>query len=219
MKLKSPIVTLIGGLILALILWALGANAAHKKASGYEPAAASPTPSATSLAPSPTAPASKAPVPAPDGTFAGHTQGGGASIAIAVKGGKAIAYLCSGKIESWLQGTAADGKITMTGSHSGVLDATYSGDTATGTVTVGSQRFGFQIKVVKPPSGLYRAAKQVTTAKIVAGWIVLADGTQIGMVDTNGTEKQAPPLDPASLSATVDGNTLTASPIDGGETL
>src|SRR6476620_3960648 len=132
MKLKSPIVTLIGGLILALVLWALSANAAHKKNSALE-YTATPNATATTSSPTPAAPTSKAPVPAPDGTFAGHTDGGAASVAIAIKGGKAIAYVCSGKVESWLQGSAADGKITMTGTHSGTLTATYSGDTATGT--------------------------------------------------------------------------------------
>ena len=46
-------------------------------------------------------------------TWAGDVDGGEATIAISVNDGVAIAYLCDGKrVEAWLQGTAADGKLT-----------------------------------------------------------------------------------------------------------
>jgi hypothetical protein len=213
MKLRSPIVTLLAGLLLALILWALSANAAAPKKAGLPPPA-SPSASSTTATPV-TQQSTAAPVPAPNGTYAGETDNGAASVAIAVRSGQAIAYVCSGKVESWLKGTAADGKMALNGTHNGVLNATYSGNTATGTVTAGSQTWRFTVKIVKPPSGLYRSAAQVTNAKVVAGWIVLPNGRQVGMVDTGGIETTAPPIDTTTRTATVNGATLTATPVDG----
>jgi hypothetical protein len=40
--------------------------------------------------------------------YAGEVKGGGASVAISIHRGQAIAYVCNGSvIEAWLKGTAA----------------------------------------------------------------------------------------------------------------
>lgn len=214
MKLRSPIVTLLCGLVLALVLWALGANAAAPKK--VEPKAVTDVqPTSTPISTPNPVRSSKAPVAAKNATYVGQTDDGAASVAIALRTGQAIAYVCSGKIESWLQGTAFDGKIEMTGTHNGVLTATISGTTATGTVKTGGKTWKFSAEVAQPPSGLYRSASQVNNAKVVAGWVVLKNGDQVGMVETNGVEKAAPAIDTATRTAVVDGNTLTATPIDG----
>lgn len=230
MKVKGPYLTLLAGLVLAIVMLILNTHATKiAKASGSpSPVAATagtPTTPSTSAPPatappaSPTAaPTSTAPTAAapavPSGTYAGYTDGNAASIAIAVHQGVAIAYFCSGKIESWLQGNASASPFTMTGTHTGTLTATLTGGKLTGKVTAAGRTFLFTIKEVKAPSGLYRAAAKIRNAQVVGGWIVLDNGSQIGMIDNGGKETLAPPL-PANHRVTIDGGTLSAGPIDG----
>jgi serine/threonine-protein kinase len=145
-------------------------------------------------------------------TYAGYTTGGAATIAIAVKDGQAIAYLCDGKrAESWLQGIAVDGTLTLSGTHDGSLTGRYADGVATGSVTAGGRQWTFRAPVATAPSGLYRASAEVRDATIVAGWIVLADGSQVGLLDTDDVPGVAPRLDPATGTATVDGTPLSAT--------
>jgi serine/threonine-protein kinase len=45
------------------------------------------------------------------------------------------------------------------------------------------------------------------------GWILLPDGSQIGVVTWNGTPVSAPPLDPAFLTTIVNGVGIDAVPV------
>ncbi len=95
---------------------------------------------------------------------------------------------------------------------------------ATGSVAAGGHQWTFTARTVTAPSGLYRASAEVRGARIVAGWIVLADGSQVGLVDTGdpdagGTAAPAPTLDPATGTATVDGTPLNATPVNGSSRL
>jgi serine/threonine-protein kinase len=151
-------------------------------------------------------------------TFAGNAQGrdGGASIAIAVTDGHAVAYLCDGKrIEAWLQGTATNGELTLTGAGDASLTGSYDNGGASGEVAAAGQRFAFSVKVVKPPSGLYRATANVRGARVVGGWIVQADGTQVGLLVVDGEVLEAPALNTATNSVIVDGTPIEAEPVDG----
>lgn len=229
MKLKGPIVTLAVGAAVAATLLVLDLHAGGTR---QRPAAASARPSVAAsspvAAPSPSAspvPPSPTPVAEPPATYAGYTTGGAATIAIAVDGGQAVAYLCDGKrVESWLQGTAANGALNLTGSHNGSLTGSYANGVATGAVAAGGHQWTFTARTVTKPSGLYRASAEVSGARIVAGWIVLADGSQVGLVDTGdpdagGTAAPAPALDPVTGTATVGGTALDATPVDGSSRL
>jgi serine/threonine-protein kinase len=142
-------------------------------------------------------------------------DGGAATIAIAVNKGKAIAYLCDGNVtEAWLQGTAIDGKLDLSGPD-GSLEGTYSNARAAGDVKAGKKSWHFTAGSVKPPSGLYRAAANVRNAKVVGGWIVLSDGTQVGITSVDNEPQSAQPLDTTSLTSSVDGTALTATAVDG----
>jgi serine/threonine-protein kinase len=68
---------------------------------------------------------------------------------------------------------------------------------------------------VKSPSGLYRLSAQVRGAKVVGGWIVLADGTQVGVLSVDGQAQPAPQLDTSTGGVVVDGTAATAAPVDG----
>ncbi|MEV6692856.1 hypothetical protein AB0M35_15425 [Micromonospora sp. NPDC051196] len=150
----------------------------------------------------------------------------GATIAITVKGGKAEAYVCDGRsMELWLSGTVRDGKIELTGKDA-KLTGIIRGDSASGEMIVGVRRWKFTARpddkkgdeaVTKSGSGtapaIYRATDEIRKAGIDGGWIMLPDGTQIGIVTWNGKPIPAPPLDPAFYSTVVNGVTIVAEPV------
>lgn len=202
---RTPLFTLLGGVALAGVLLVLSMNAAASDPA--QPAAApvaqpSPTPSATPPPPV---------VEKVNATWAGEVEGGSATIAISVHEGVAIAYLCDGKkTEAWLQGTAADGRLRLTGRKGANLTGTFGGGRATGVVAAGGREWKFTASAVSKPSGLYRATADVRGAKVVGGWIVLPDGSQVGVLTTDGVPAPAPSLDAASGTVTVDGVVVTA---------
>jgi hypothetical protein len=222
MKIKTPYITLLTGAALGAVLL-VASMLATPKAPASPVAAATPAPAATAQP----SPASATPtattvanVPA-RANYAGEVNGGGASVAISIHHGQAIAYVCNGSvIEAWLKGTAAGGHLTMTGKGRARLSATYRSKRAVGHVTAHGVRYTFSAPAVHKPSGLYRAIAIVRGAKIKAGWIVLRDGTQVGSLESNAdapapSATRAPMLDVASGTAQ-DGNTvLVATPISG----
>jgi serine/threonine-protein kinase len=71
------------------------------------------------------------------------------------------------------------------------------------------------VAAAKKPSGLYRSTSRVRGATIDAGWIVLADGTQVGSFTTDDGDPQgAPKLNTADGTAIINGSTVTATAID-----
>lgn len=199
------VVAMVASLVVAVAALTLGATAIYRNVAGDEqpaPPSASPPPSTSA----PTFPA----------TYAGRINGGGATIAIAVRDGEAVAYVCDGhRVEAWLSGTAVNGKLNLTGRGRASLTGVHDDKLAAGSATINGQRWQFRAPLVLPPSGLYRAAADVRNADVVAGWIVLADGTQVGIVTTDGKPTSAPSLDTERRTATVDGTQVTASQVDG----
>lgn len=243
MKLNGPYVTLAGGLAVAGVLLSLSATAVKKdqdlsstpvaaageatatqEATDEDAAAtdedaeaneddAEATPEESTAAPKPSATA--AAKPAPSGTYAGSVKGGGASIAIAIKGDTAIAYVCDGKkVEAWMQGDADAAALKLTGKGGAAVNAKYTGGHLSGTISTAGKKWTFKVKTVKAPSGLYRASKNVRNAKVVGGWIVY-EGEQVGMLNTDGTETPAPPIDLTTRTVTIDGTTVTTDVVDG----
>jgi serine/threonine-protein kinase len=216
---KGPLLTLLGGAALASVLIGLNVHASttpKTTAARTAPSVAlSVAPSSAAPAsPSAQAPASVAPA-AYRATYAGYTKPDGAMISIAVRDGTAIAYLCDGsKVEAWLKGTVSGGKVTLTGSKGANLTATYAKGVMTGTVNAGGKHFTFKIRAVYAPSGLYKASAIVRDAKIESGWIYY-NGRQVGMQTVNGVEQPAATLNIDTRTATVNGETITASPVDG----
>jgi hypothetical protein len=215
---NTPLLTLLTGaaLALGLIVTSSIATAQDFKSRKASAASASTAPaSPAAVSPTAVSPAATAsPAAKVNAVWAGHTDGGAASIAISVKDGVAIAYVCDGRHEIWLQGTAADGKLALTSAKGATLTGTFGGGKATGTVVAGSVRYSFIAPAVTKPSGLYRATAEVRNAKVVGGWIVLPDGSQVGVVTRDGVEGTAPPIDPATGRVTVDGTDITANPVE-----
>ena len=229
MKRITPLLTLLTGLALGAVLLGMSMAATPTAAppQGAQVAATSPQdPAAGAARPAPTTPqtgpTASEPPPAPDtgappakvnATWAGTVDGGRASIAIAAKDGVAIAYLCDGdRVEAWLRGTARAGTLDLTGKGGAELTGTFGNGKASGVVLTAGKRWTFTAPGVKAPSGLYRATAQVRNASVVGGWIVLADGTQVGVLSTDGAPAPAPPLDLTTGTTTVDGTTITVAP-------
>ena len=224
MKIKTPYITLLTGAALGAVLL-VASMLATPKAPASPVAAATPAPAATSAAqPSPASATPTATtvanVPA-RANYAGEVNGGGASVAISIHHGQAIAYVCNGSvIEAWLKGTAVGGHLTMTGKGRARLSATYRSKRAVGHVVAHGIRYTFSAPAVHKPSGLYRAIAIVRGAKIKAGWIVLPDGTQVGSLEPNAdaaapSATRAPMLDVATGTAQDGGTVLVATPISG----
>jgi hypothetical protein len=250
MKIPTPVITLIVGVVLAasLLVSSMSAVSAKKAAlaeasasatSGggatpgapVTPPAATPatgpasrppaaTGSAASTGAGPTATSGGFVIP-PHANYAGKVQGDLGSVALVVHDSFAVAYFCNGSTqEAWFKGVPHDGKLTLTGTNGASLTANYALGHARGTVTVDGIAHVFSIIAVHRPSGLFQSIQVVRGATIKAGWIVLADGEQVGSLEPDAgtahpTAHAAPKLDVSTLTARDDGVTLVVTPIDG----
>lgn len=177
-----------------------------------------PAPTESSEAPAETtAPPAEEPPPAAalpaEAVYAGKAATGPLAIAVAVKGEEASAYLCDGaNVESWLKGTAIDGTVELA-SKDGVttLTAGLDGDALAGTIMIAGQPQEFSITIAPPPAGLYRGEGGETTV----GWIILPDGTQVGIAKSPAGIGPAPALDPAKGAAMVGGARVAAAKVTG----
>jgi serine/threonine-protein kinase len=192
------------------------ASAAPSSSAGASATAAATTASAT---PSPST--SQGFVIPPHANYVGEVQGNLGSVALVVHDTFAVAYFCNGKTqEAWFRGTPHNGKLSMTGKNNATLTANYALGHARGTVTVDGIPHIFSIIAVHKPSGLYQSIAVVRGATVKAGWVVLANGTQVGSLEPNSSlavppAQTAPKLDLSTLTAQDGDTTLSATPIDG----
>jgi hypothetical protein len=225
MKPKGPVLTLLVGLVLAATVFGFSvaanrsasAGQQRENASAGQRAAANAATSASGLAAAPTESAgtSVTPLKAPTApiTYAGRVDGGEAAIAIAVRDGQAISYVCNGKrLEAWFQGPAGDGQLALTGKNGASITGTHDGQVAAGTVAVAGRKFTFRIPMVQAPAGLYRIADKVANASIQGGWVVYQDG-QTGSLTINGRTDTAPPLNTETGEVLINGVTVKPSRI------
>jgi hypothetical protein len=226
---RSPLVTLLGLVVAFAIMF--GVNIASSAPRGSYEASPSPAPPATAAATSASPPLSTEPPPSPSRppsqspsasanqqgekfphkvVYAGRTSDDSAAIAVAVLGGRAAAYLCDGdNVESWLRGTVKGDEVSLKSKKGATLDAKLAGRTLQGKIRVSGDELKFAIKEGRPPTGLYRARG----AKTTIGWIILPDGSQVGIATTGEESVPAPKLDPANPEVTVDGESLQADPV------
>jgi hypothetical protein len=246
MKLRSPIITLLTGAVLALGLWiASFAAASPLPAVAGGSGTATPTASATAVASSAT-PASSASSPAASATtaaspsaspspsasggfvvpdhanYVGPVQADGGAIAITLHGNVAIAYYCNGKtIEAWMAGVPKNGHLNLVGKNSPAhAQVNYALGHARGWIFIDGTKLTFSVIAVHRPSGLYRSIADVRGATIKAGWIVLANGTEVGSLNlninaANPKSEKAPALNLSTLTANDGGVTIKATSIDG----
>lgn len=213
----GPLFTLLAGVVLAggigIVTATTGtgvppvAGAASAVGAAGAPATSKP-PEPPKEAPKPEAPARA--------DYAGRVTGGGASVAVSVRDGHAIAYLCDGKkVEAWLQGATTGGKLDLKGAKNASLTGSFDAASVTGSVTAGGKTWQFTAPTARKPAGLYRATPKVKGKASKVGWIVQPDGSQVGILTTDEDSAAAPALDAATGSATVDGAPVAAEPISG----
>jgi serine/threonine-protein kinase len=225
MKAKGPILTLLVGLVLATV--SLGASvvanrtaAADQREPSRAAGTATTTPTATPTAtPSGTAgpgadegtSVEPSRAPSPPITYAGRVDGGEVAIAIAVRDGQGVAYVCNGKkLEAWFQGPAGDGQLALTGKNGATITGTHDGKVAAGTVVIGSRKWTFRIPMVQAPAGLYKIADKVANASVQGGWVVDEYG-QTGSLTINGRTDTAPPLNTETGEVVINGVTVRPS--------
>jgi hypothetical protein len=231
MKLRSPYITLLAGAVLAIGLLTASTFAASSSASGYgaegaSTATATATPAATASSPSAVSSATASPSPTasfvipPHANYDGEVMGDLGSIAIVVHDTSAIAYFCNGgSIQAWMSGVPDHGKLNLTGKDNASAQVNYALGHARGWVNVDGNHYLFSVIAVHAPSGLYESIAVVRGATVKAGWIVLADGMQVGSLETDPnaaapTARKAPPLNVTTRTANDGGVTITATPID-----
>jgi hypothetical protein len=100
-------------------------------------------------APAPAAPAPA--VPAAPARYDGRTAGDEVTVQVTVENGKAKAYICNADkgIEAWVNGTAADGKMQMTGKDGSSVEATSDGTAVFGTARSHGKSWPFSAAVSK----------------------------------------------------------------------
>lgn len=154
-------------------------------------------------------------------TMAGKVAGDGATLAISIRDGQAVAYVCDGdRLEAWLKGTAKNGLLNLSGKDGARITGLFDATRAAGEITVEGRKSRFEIGVVRKPSGLYRLAGRVGRAEVKGSWIVLPDGRQVGVLLRDEQPGPAPVLDLAARTAVVDGQVLagaTTIDVDTGE--
>ena len=230
MKRNTPLITLLVGAALGVVLLVATMLATPSSAPvNYSAAAASsaaPAPAESSEAPEQSPAAAPSPAPTrttPTADFTGRVGGGGGSVAVAVHGDKAIAYVCNGStVEGWMRGKVDGDKLVLTGKNQTHLTASYHAGKVTGDVEAHGTDYSFSVSTVSKStsksSGLYQATAVVQGKTIKAGWIVLGDGTQIGSLETDESAKTAvtaPKLDVATMTARIGNVVLHAVPVSG----
>jgi hypothetical protein len=227
MKHRGPFITLlVTGAAFATLVTANAVRSAGDNGAEAQPPAATgtaptsrPTPPAETVTLDPTTPAvPTTPAPTPptgfpaEATYAGRTADRRATIAIAVLNNRAAGYFCDGRaVESWLTGTAAGGVVTLRSKSGDTVRARLSGGSLTGTITVAGRTLGFDAATAEAPAGLYRARGSAVTI----GWIVLPDGSQVGIRSSSGRRTPAPRLDPDRGAVVIGDTVLPAGPVTG----
>lgn len=178
---------------------------------GRAPAAAAapaPTTEPTAVVPEPPA--------VVESVWAGRSSGDEVTVAIAVKDGRAVAYVCDGaEIEAWLEGTLTGSALSLQGADGVVLTGTVDETAALGSVAAGGGTWPFAAKAVQAPEGLYDGRGGVDGVAVRIGWIAL-DGTVTGGARAAGEVVAAPAFDPAAPGSTVlDGVPVTVTAVDG----
>ncbi len=188
MKHRGPLITLVVALGALVLILSLNDALIPKQAAA--PGAAQPEPAPTGTA---------QPLKSPEAVFVGKDETGDMAVGIAVKGGRAVGYLCDGRsVEAWLSGTATSGRVTLDGADGkSTVYADITGNRITGIAVARNDEFDFTIDKAESPAGIYRQEEGDT--KI--GWIVLPDDSQVGIANTKGTPSPAPTLDPETGEA------------------
>jgi hypothetical protein len=214
MRTTGPLITLAAVGVLAAIVLVVSMVRTPAPAAVVDSAAPEPSPRAIADA-TPTT----TPVPAREAVYIGHSSGNEVTVAVAVSGEEASAYICDGeRVESWLEGTVSEEQVELQGRNGAQLTATLTDNAALGSVTVAEQQLPFSAAVAGPPAGIYEGQTTVDGEPNRIGWIVLPSGRQVGINNVAGTRGPAPELDPNDIDGfELDGVRVHVQRIDGSD--
>ena len=229
MKHRSPLITLAAVAVAFAIMFIVNMSVSPPGGRSTGTATPPPAPATAVSSPAPQTSESAAASPSPSPSksaeeskfpkkivYAGRTEHDAGAIAVAVLGTQAAAYFCDGRsVESWFRGSVTGADLSLKSKDGGTLQASLNGDHLKGSLRIKNQRVRFEINEAKKPAGLYRARGSKTTI----GWIVLEDGSEVGVQTTSQDSTAAPELDPKNPQVTVDGEKLDAAPVNGDEDL
>jgi hypothetical protein len=223
MRRFAPLLTLLAVAVLGGALLTLNVVNSPTNATGTPSAAAASQPAVAAAPPPAAPPATSAPPAAPavaEKAYAGRSAGNEVTVAIAVKDGRAVGYVCDGKkIEAWLEGTLSGSDLALKSKDGkSTIDATADDKQSFGTVAVSGKEWPFAAKAASSPAGLYEGRAQVRGVLNRIGWIQLQDGSQTGVWNRGADKVAAPVLDPARPDAVVvDGVPVTVRTIGGAD--
>jgi hypothetical protein len=144
------------------------------------------------------------------------------TLAVGVKGNRAAGYLCDGKkVEAWLEGDVNGNTLTLHGRDASTsVTATVDPNALHGNATMGGSTLPFSARAATGQAGLYQSKRVLNGIATRIGWIVLPDGSQVGIRNSGGTRTPAPALDPATAQARDDnGETVHADRVSGSTTV
>jgi hypothetical protein len=220
MKKYAPLATLVSVVLLGAALLVVNlvgtpdtqSQAAATRVTPTAPAVAGPTAPAAAAQPEPTA----APPAVAEKAFTGRSAGNEVTVAVAVKDGRAVAYVCDGKkVEAWMEGTLTGGALSLTGKTSSIT-GTVDEKATFGTVVVEGKEWPFSARGVAAPAGLYEGRGTLAGVATRVGWIVDGDGKVTGVMNRDGRRSAAPTLDPdAPENTRIDGTPVPVSAVAG----
>ena len=144
------------------------------------------------------------------------------TLAVGVKGNRAAGYLCDGKkVEAWLEGDVKGNTLTLHGRDASTsVTATVDRAALHGNVTLGGATLPFSAQAATGQAGLYQSRRVLNGIATRIGWIVLPDGSQVGIRNNGGARTPAPTLDPTTAQARDDnGEIVHAERISGSTTV
>jgi len=130
-------------------------------------------------------------------TFVGRVKSSDTYIAVLKDGRKIGGYLCDdGNISRWIEyHWLRDGVAPLVAGTTGerLGSVRVAGKSATGTVAINGEKRSFRAKLTrKEDGGLHFAIGKQPGRLLVAGWILLPDGTQRGAVSRLNTQTLSP---------------------------
>jgi hypothetical protein len=154
-----------------------------------------------------------------DGSYVGKVDGTDAYIALVTGSGKVAGYICdSASISVWIPAATISGNTASLVSRKGVAvgPVTWSGTTASGTLTIDGISHPFTAELATGDAGLYRAVQGTPgeAGAVEVGWVVLPDASQRGTITsfTNPISTfDAPKLDTSSTTVTITAGSFSSS--------
>jgi serine/threonine-protein kinase len=148
-----------------------------------------------------------------EAVYIGRSWNGETAVAVAVYERQAAVYTCDGvNIESWFTGRVEGDRAELTGWGDTIRFRLTDNGAVAGEATINGDSFSFTARRAHEPAGLYRAETADGETKI--GWIVLPDGSQVGVMSNGMATEPAPPLVPG-VPVTVDGESVMGSEVRG----